>query len=596
MARRSFLEEGEKKPITASNLSKLLGIFQFVLPYKWTFAGGLLALALSSATTLSFPFLAGKILDVATGKKDFFLTSIDQIAIALISVLVIQSCFSFIRVYTFSIVSERTLADLRQAVYQKLIWLPMTFFDSRRVGELLSRITSDVGTLQDTFTTTLAEMMRQILVLIIGTTVILVLTPKLTLFMVLTFPVLVIGALAFGKFIRKLSKKTQDQLAGTNIIVEESMQSIAVVKSFTNEKFESARYRKSLMDVVDTAIHAATYRGLFISFTILALFGGIVGVIWYGGTLVQSGEITGGELVTFVFYTMFIGASIAGLGDIYSQVQRSIGASERMLEILDEKDENNAVGEKLKLKGSIAYDGVGFSYPTRADVTVLKNISFVVQPGEKVALVGPSGAGKSTIAALLLRFYPASAGNIIVDGQDVSSYGLSNYRQNVGIVPQEVILFGGTIRENIAYGKPDATQEEIYEAARQANALEFVESFPEQFETRVGDRGVKLSGGQRQRIAIARAILKNPSILILDEATSSLDARSEQLVQQALEKLMENRTTIVIAHRLSTIRKADRILVIKDGQIAESGSHDELSGLDNGIYRNLLKLQWEKQS
>ncbi|HWA35325.1 MAG TPA: ABC transporter transmembrane domain-containing protein [Cyclobacteriaceae bacterium] len=596
MARRPFLEEGEKKPITASNLNKLLGIFRFVLPYKWTFAGGLLALALSSATTLSFPFLAGKILDVASGKNDFFLTSIDQIAIALIGVLVVQSGFSFIRVYTFSIVSERTLADLRQAVYKKLIWLPMTFFDSRRVGELLSRITSDVGTLQDTFTTTLAEMMRQVLVLIIGTTVILVLTPKLTLFMVLTFPVLVIGALAFGKFIRKLSKKTQDQLAGTNVIVEESMQSIAVVKSFTNEEFESARYRKSLTDVVNTAIHAAKYRGLFISFTILALFGGIVGVIWYGGTLVQSGEITPGELVTFVFYTMFIGASIAGLGDIYSQVQRSIGASERMLEILDEKDENNTINQTLKLKGAIAYDGVGFSYPTRADVTVLKDISFVVHPGEKVALVGPSGAGKSTIAALLLRFYPVSSGNIIVDGQDVSAYGLSSYRQNVGIVPQEVILFGGTIRENIAYGKPGATDAEIYEAARQANALEFIESFPEQFRTLVGDRGVKLSGGQRQRIAIARAILKNPSILILDEATSSLDARSEQLVQQALEKLMENRTTIVIAHRLSTIRKADRILVIKDGQIAESGSHDELSGLDNGIYRNLLKLQWERQS
>jgi ATP-binding cassette subfamily B protein len=596
VARRSFTEEGEKKPLTASNLRKLLGIFQFVLPYKWTFAGGLLALALSSATTLSFPFLAGKILDVASGKTGFFLTSIDQIAIALISVLVIQSGFSFIRVYTFSVVSERTLADLRQAVYEKLIWLPMTFFDSRRVGELLSRITSDVGTLQDTFTTTLAEMLRQILVLIIGTTVILVLTPKLTLFMVLTFPVLVIGALAFGKFIRRLSKKTQDQLAGTNVIVEESLQSIAVVKSFTNEHFESARYRKSLMEVVETAIHAAKYRGLFISFTILALFGGIVGVIWYGGTLVQSGEITPGELVTFVFYTMFIGASIAGLGDIYSQVQRSIGASERMLEILDELDENNAAKEKWKLKGAISYDAVGFSYPTRSDVTVLKDISFTVKPGEKIALVGPSGAGKSTIASLLLRFYPVSTGNIIVDGQDVSAYSLSGYRQNVGIVPQEVILFGGTIRENIGYGNPQATAHEIYEAARQANALEFIESFPEQFETRVGDRGVKLSGGQRQRVAIARAILKNPSILVLDEATSSLDARSEQLVQEALEKLMENRTTIVIAHRLSTIRKADRILVIKDGQIAESGSHDELSGLDNGIYRNLLKLQWEKQS
>ena len=469
----------------------------------------------------------------------------------------------------------------------------MSFFDSRRIGELLSRITSDVGTLQDTFTTTLAELLRQLLVLIIGVTVIFVLTPKLALFMMLTFPLLVIGALIFGKFIRKLSKKTQDQLATTNIIVEETMQSIAVVKSFTNELFEAARYKKSLTDVVNTAIHAAKYRGLFISFTILALFGGIVGVIWYGGYLVQSGEITVGQLLSFVLYTTFIGGSIAGLGDIYSQIQRSIGASERMLEILDQQDESNASHASLKLSGTISYDQVEFAYPTRSDITVLKSISFDVRPGEKIALVGPSGSGKSTIVSLLMRFYPLRTGRILADGIDISTYGLSAYRENIGIVPQEVILFGGTIRENIGYGNPHATQEQIYEAARQANALEFIETFPEKFETMVGDRGVKLSGGQRQRVAIARAILKNPSILILDEATSSLDSRSEQLVQEALEKLMENRTSLVIAHRLSTIRKADRILVIKDGHIVESGTHDELSGREDGIYRNLLELQWE---
>ena len=596
MARRSFLEEGEKKPITTSNLRKLLGVFRFVLPYRKIFGLGLIALAFSSATVLSFPFLAGKLLDVASGKTDFILTSVNQVALALLGILLLQSLFSFIRVYTFSVVSERTLADLRQAVYQKIIWLPMSFFDSRRIGELLSRITSDVGTLQDTFTTTLAELLRQLLVLIIGVIVIFVLTPELALFMLLTFPLLVIGALIFGRFIRKLSKKTQDQLASSNIIVEETMQSIAVVKSFTNELIEVARYRKSLLDVVNTAIYAARYRGLFISFTILALFGGIVAVIWYGGTLVQSGEITVGKLLSFVLYTTFIGASIAGLGDIYSQIQRSIGASERMLEILDQSDESNSSPQSIKLSGAIAYDLVEFAYPTRADITVLKSISFSVRPGEKVALVGPSGSGKSTLVSLLMRFYPLSKGIISVDGRDINSYGLSAYRENIGIVPQEVILFGGTIRENIAYGKPQATQEEIYEAARQANALEFIESFPEKFDTLVGDRGVKLSGGQRQRVAIARAILKNPSILLLDEATSSLDAKSEQLVQDALEKLMENRTTVVIAHRLSTIRKVDRILVIKDGRIAESGSHLELSSLDNGIYSNLLKLQWEKQS
>lgn len=597
MAKRTFLEEGEKKPVNLSTLRKLLGVFRYVVPYRGAFILGLVALVFSSATVLMFPFLAGKLLDAASGKTGFFLTSINQVALALMGVLTLQSLFSFMRVYAFSIVSERSLSDLRQAVYKKMIWLPMSFFDSRRVGELLSRITSDVSTLQDTFTTTLAEFVRQLLILIIGIAVILVLTPKLTLFMMLTFPVLTVGALFFGRFIRKLSKKIQDMLAAANVIVEETMQSITVVKSFTNEAFESQRYGQSVSKMVDTALHAARYRGLFIAFTILALFGGIVGVIWYGGTLVQSGEISVGELLSFVLYTTFIGGSIAGLGDIYAQVQRSIGASERLLEILDQKDEEGQqpVKQSLKLSGAIRYENVEFSYPTRSDVTVLKSISFSIQPGEKIALVGPSGSGKSTIVSLLMRLYTPGSGAIFVDGRDSTSFPLSPYRENIGIVPQEVILFGGTIRENIAYGRPSATFDEIQEAARQANALEFIETFPEKFETLVGDRGVKLSGGQRQRVAIARAILKDPSILILDEATSSLDAKSEHLVQGALKKLMEGRTTIVIAHRLSTIRQVDRILVIKDGGIAESGTHEELSKIDEGIYRNLLRLQWEAQ-
>jgi ATP-binding cassette, subfamily B, bacterial len=592
MAKRR-LEEGEKKPLTKAGLRKFIGIFRFVAPYRWIFIAGLGALTFSSLTALSFPFLAGKLLDIAQGKSNFVLTSINQIAIALIVVLIFQSIFSFSRVYTFSIVSERSLADLRHAVYQKIIWLPQTFFDSRRVGELISRITSDVSTLQDAFAFMLAELLRQILTLIIGTIVIFVLTPKLTLFMLLTFPVLVLAALFFGKFIRKLSRKTQDQLATANVVVEETLQSIAVVKSFTNEALEVLRYRKSLKEVVDTALHAAKYRGLFISFTILTLFGGIVAVSWYGATLVQSNLVTVGELFSFVLYTGFIGASIAGLGDLYSQLQRSIGASERILEILELQDEKSEATQPIKLKGEIEFNNVSFSYPTRTDFPVLKNINLKIAAGDKIALVGPSGSGKSTVINLLLRLYPLESGTIEIDNVNNTSYNLSAYRKNIGIVPQEVILFGGTIKENIAYGKPGATQEEIIEAARQANALQFIESFPEQFDTIVGDRGVKLSGGQRQRIAIARAILKDPSILILDEATSSLDAGSERQVQEALEKLMENRTTIVIAHRLSTIRKVDRIIVIKDGQIAENGSHEQLSALHNGIYSNLLKLQLE---
>lgn len=405
-----------------------------------------------------------------------------------------SKCFFFLRVYTFSIVSERSLADLRHAVYEKIIWLPQSFFDSRRIGELISRITSDVSTLQDAFAFMLAELLRQVLVLIIGTAVIFILTPKLTLFMLLTFPVLVLAALFFGKFIRKLSRKTQDQLASANVVVEETLQSIAVVKSFTNEMFEVIRYRKSLTEVVNTALHAAKYRGLFISFTILTLFGGIVAVSWYGARLVQQNLVTVGDLFSFVLYTGFIGASIAGLGDLYSQLQRSIGASERILEILELTDEKSDASVSMKLRGEVEFNHVSFSYPTRLDYTVLRSLSFSIAPGEKVALVGPSGSGKSTIINLLMRLYSVGNGSIAVDGKNIQDYSLSAYRKNIGIVPQEVILFGGTIRENIAYGKTGATEEEILAAARKANALEFIERFPEGLNTVVGDRGVKLSG------------------------------------------------------------------------------------------------------
>jgi ABC-type multidrug transport system fused ATPase/permease subunit len=500
------------------------------------------------------------------------------------------------RVYSFSVTSERTLADLRQHVFQKIVWLPLTFFDNRRVGELMSRITSDVGTLQDTFTTTMAELLRQSLTLIIGTAIIFVLAPQLTVFMLLTFPVLVILALIFGKSIRKLSRKTQDKLAEANVIVEESLQSIQVVKAFTNEAFELLRFKKSLNEVVQVAIRTAKYRGFFVSFVILALFGGIVAVGWYGAWLVQNDLLSVGELFSFIIYTSFIGGSIAGLGDLYTQLQRSIGASERLLEILDQKDEAELPSTvSAKLSGDLVFEQVNFAYPTRPDFAVLKDLNFHIRAGEKIALVGQSGSGKSTIINLLLRFYPVNDGEIKADGLNIREFSLTDYRRNIGIVPQEVILFGGTIRENIAYGNPGASDDEIRLAAKKANALEFIESFPEQFETLVGERGVKLSGGQRQRIAIARAILKNPSILILDEATSSLDSQSEYLVQQALEKLMEGRTSIIIAHRLSTIKKVDRIFVINQGQLAEMGSHAELTQVNNGLYSNLLKMQLHEQ-
>lgn len=588
--KKEHLKEEDKRRLDKKGLRHLTGIFRFMLPYKGVFLLGLLSLALSSLILLAFPRLAGELLDVASGKPRYF-QSIDQVAIALLLILFIQSIFSFIRVYTFSIVSERGMADVRKAVYQKVIWLPMTFFDSRRVGDVMSRLTSDVATLQDTFSFVLAELLRQMLTLIFGIAIIFYLAPTLTAFMLITIPILVVSALVFGKYIRKLSRKTQDKLAEANVVVEESLHSISMVKAFTNEVFELNRYTRAIGDVIEVAIQSSRYRGLFISFVIFALFGGIVAVGWFGAGLVQSNQLTVGELFSFIFYTSFIGFSIAGLGDIYTQLQRSVGASERIREILDLPDESGSASGGLKLTGEIEYAGVNFSYPTRKEYRVLSDLNFFIRKGERVALVGKSGSGKSTIINLLLRLYPINDGVIRVDGKPVEEFDLTAYRQNLGVVPQEVILFGGTIEENIRYGKPGATEGEVREAAKKANALEFIESFPEQFRTLVGDRGIKLSGGQRQRIAIARAILKDPAILILDEATSSLDAHSEVLVQQALEKLMEGRTSIIIAHRLSTIKKVDRIFVINEGALAEMGSHAELSGLDNGIYNNLLQLQ-----
>ncbi|ELR69776.1 HlyB/MsbA family ABC transporter [Fulvivirga imtechensis AK7] len=591
---RDPLGAEEKRKFNRSNFKKLLGVFKYVLPYKGLFVAGMLCLFFSSITLLAFPYFAGKLLDVAGGEPWPYLSTINQIALVLIGILLVQSFFSFLRVYLFAQVSERSMADIRLAVYSKMVVLPVKFFDSRRVGELISRITSDVSMLQDTFSVTLAELFRQTATLIIGTTVIFVIAPKLTVFMLVTFPVLVIAALFFGRFIRTLSKKTQDKLADANVVVEETLQSVNTVKAFTNEKFEISRYGKALHEVVAIALKTAKYRGAFISFVIFALFGGIVGVMWYGAVLVQDGVMTVGDLLSFVLYTTFIGGSIAGLGDIYGQVQRAIGASERVLEIIHEQGEASGdYKQNIRLKGNIEFDNVSFAYPARKKVSVLNGLSLHIHPGQKIALVGPSGAGKSTIIQLLMRFYAISQGRLRVDGQDINNYDLSTYRSNVGIVPQEVILFGGTIKENIAYAKPNATQQEIEEAAKKANAYDFIMKFPEGFETIVGDRGIKLSGGQRQRIAIARAILKDPAILILDEATSSLDAESEVLVQQALDELMKNRTTIIIAHRLATIRKVDNIFVIKNGEIVETGTHEELSEYEEGIYSYLLRLQFQ---
>jgi len=590
--RGTSLEEHEKRKLNKENLNKLGGIFRFILPYKANFIVGMLFLILSSLTLLTFPFVAGKLIDTASGET-WLVNDINGIALILLGILLVQSVFSFFRVWLFAKVSERSMRDIRVALYRQLVQLPMTFFDKRRTGELISRITADVSMLQDTFSVTLAELFRQIITLIAGVVFLMVTTPKLTLFMLATFPILIIIAMIFGKFIRKLSKQTQDELAAANVIVEETLHSIMTVKSFVGEEYESNRYSKGLNKVVKVALKAAGFRGAFISFIIFALFGGIVAVMWYGAALVASGDMSVGDLVSFVLYTTFIGGSIAGLGDIYGQIQKAIGSSERVLEILRESPEDSTSDFQLvPVKGNIKFKNVRFTYPTRPEVEVLKNINLNIPAGEKVALAGHSGAGKSTIIQLLLKFYPVQNGEVEIDGKAIQEWNLKQLRSNIGIVPQEVLLFGGSIRENIAYAKPDASEEEIINAAKKANAWQFISKFPEGLETKVGERGVKLSGGQRQRVAIARAILKDPAILILDEATSSLDAESEALVQEALDELMKNRTTIIIAHRLSTIRKVDRIYVLKDGEIVEKGTHEELTLQENGFYANLVRLQF----
>ena len=581
-----------KSKITATSLQKATLIFQYAGNHRWKFYVGLVFLLLTSVTALAFPKFMGMLVD-CVNKKDAHLAN--QIALGLGLVLLLQSIFSFFRLSLFVNFTENTLANVRMALYTNLVKLPMTFFSQKRVGELNSRISNDISQIQDTLTTTIAEFLRQFILIIGSFAMLASINIKLTIMMVSVVPLVGVAAVIFGRFIRKYSKKVQDQVAESQVVVEETMQGISIVKAFANEWYEISRYKEKIKEVVKIAIRGGQFRGYFASFIIICLFGTIVAVVWYGVMLSIAGEITVGELFTFILYSSYVGASSGGIAELYAQMQKAIGATERVFELLEETPEkinSNELSLTEKIKGNVTFKNVKFSYPSRKEIQVLKDVSFTASFGQKIAIVGPSGVGKSTVASLLLRFYDIEGGEILIDGKSIYDYDLETLRGNMSIVPQDVILFGGTIRENIAYGKPNATDEEILLAAKQANASNFIEGFPEQFETIVGERGIKLSGGQRQRIAIARALLKNPSILILDEATSSLDSESEKLVQEALEILMEGRTSIIIAHRLSTIRSADQILVLDNGEITEQGTHQELITLENGMYKNLSNLQF----
>lgn len=582
-----------KSKITLSALQKAKLIFQFSGNHLWKFYVGLFFLLLTGGTALAFPKLMGLLVDCVNNKDT---AQANFIALSLLGILFMQSIFSFFRLSLFVNFTENTLANLRLELYSNLVKLPMSFFSQKRVGELNSRISSDITQIQDTLTSTIAEFLRQFILIIGGIALLATESFKLTLLMLSVVPLVAVAAVIFGRFIRSYSKKVQDKVAESQVIVEETMQGISIVKAFANEWYEIARYKTQIKEVIQIAIKGGKYRGYFASFIIFCLFGAIVAVVWYGVQLSIAGEMSVGQLISFVLYSTFVGASFGGIAELYAQIQKAIGATERVFELLDETPEKiqgtTAHQSIVKIKGNVNFKNVAFKYPSRKEMEVLKDVSFTAQFGQKIAIVGPSGAGKSTIASLLLRFYSIAEGSIEIDNKNIYDYDLEQLRGNMSIVPQDVILFGGTIRENIAYGKPNATEEEILAAAQQANAYNFIESFPEKLDTIVGERGVKLSGGQRQRIAIARALLKNPSILILDEATSSLDSESEKLVQEALEILMEGRTSIIIAHRLSTIRSADQILVLDQGIIAEQGTHQELITLENGIYKNLSNLQF----
>ena len=579
--------------LSSKTRGRLLKIFSYIKPYKWPFVLGMVSLILSSASFMLFPAAAGEMANAAIGKSKFHFT-IQEYGLFFLVLLIIQGILAYIRSYSFAIVSEKSIGKMRTDLFSKIICLPVSFYESNRVGELTSRITGDIEQVQNVVSVTLAEFLRQVITLILGVAFLFYLTPKLSLIMLITFPIIVILAILFGRHIRALSKKRQEEIALSNAIVEEAFQLYNVVKAFANETFESKKYQKNINKIIDTSLSQAKVRGFFFLFVITVLFGGIFFILYQGAILVQRGQMEIGDLFSFIIYTGIIGGAIASLGTFYSAIAGALGATDRMMDIMEMDDEfehePNTISS-LDIDGSFEVKDVSFSYPSRPDIKVLNHISFDIKKGSKVALVGQSGAGKSTIVQLLLRFHRPDSGQIKVDGIDADTINLYDYRKNFAIVPQDIILFGGSILENIRYGNPEASEAQVIEAARQSNSLEFIESFPEGLNTIVGDRGIRLSGGQKQRIAIARAILKDPKILILDEATSSLDSRSEGLVQDALNKLMKGRTSVIIAHRLSTIMDADEILVIKNGQIIERGNHRKLMDADDSWYRILSKIQ-----
>jgi ABC-type multidrug transport system fused ATPase/permease subunit len=581
---------------TKKNLSAQRWIIGYLMEEKAVFFPSLAALFFTAILSLGFPYflkeLVGNPSDALTRHVDpqIIRERSNLIVCQLAGVLALQAFVAFFRVQGFIRSGEAALNRLRRELFAHLVRLPMSFFHEQRAGALSNRVSADLGVVRETLLTTVPQAVRQSVVLVGGLIFIFVSSWKLSLIMLGSVPVVVMAIAFFGRKVRSYAKSAQDSLAEAGTVIEETVQGIADVKSFTNETFESARYAGALESFLGVTKRGAKNRAAFLSFIIFALFGTISFVVWYGAKMLATGQIDWTNFASFILFSIFVGASLGSFPEIISQLQQTAGATDRLRELLDTPPERTDGDATVKLGGAIAFDHVSFQYPSRPDVLVLEDLNFHVEPGQRVALVGPSGAGKSTTFSLILGFNDLRCGQILFDGRPAAALALETVRSQIAIVPQEVLLFGGSIRENIAYGKPGASLEEIHAAASQANAYDFIAALPEGFATMVGPRGTKLSGGQRQRIAIARAILADPCILLLDEATSALDSESERLVNEALERLMRGRTSLVIAHRLSTVRHADRILVFSRGQIVESGTHEELIERA-GTYRFLVETQ-----
>ena len=562
-----------------------------VRPYTSRLVIAFLFLVVAAAAGLVFPAVLRYLLDAAFELKDR--GALDRIALGLLGVFAVQGVANFVQVFLLSSSTERIVATLREQTFAHLIRLSPAFFTERRTGELTSRLSSDLALLQSLLSTWISELSRQTLFLIGGIAMMFVTNPRLTLTTLAVVPVVVVAAFTFGRALRKASTSVQDRIGEAMGMADESFGSIRTVQSFTREGIETQRFSALLHDLVGVAVSRARIRALFFGVVGFVAFGSVAAVLWQGGAQVVEGKLTAGTLVAFLFYALFVAAAVGTLASLFGNFQEAIGAASRVFELLDaeptvrEPEHPRRFTEPVR--GAVTLEAVAFRYqPDLPDV--VQDISLDIAPGEVVALVGRSGAGKTTIASLLPRFWDVTAGRITLDGIDIRELSLDALRGAIGIVPQEPVLFSGSIRENIAYARPDASDADVLRAAQAAHAWEFIERLPEQWSTRVGERGVKLSGGQRQRIAIARVFLKDPAVVILDEATSSLDTESERYVEQALEQLLQGRTTLLIAHRLSTVRRADRVVVLDQGRIVETGSHDELLQRENGLFARLHQL------